>query len=92
MYRETLLLFVYFEACHYNSSFSTKMPLNTYGQNLGPAAGVYEDVYFISHVTDTRTPHAIFFFPLSSSPSSCSHLPSMAIVRCWHDAPATVEG
>ena len=30
------------------------MPLNTYGHSLSPAVGVYEDVYFISPVTDTR--------------------------------------
>ena len=42
------------------------MPLNTYGHSLSPAAGIYEDVYFISSVTDTRAPHVIFFF-LSSS-------------------------
>ena len=37
------------------------MPLNTYGHSLGPAVGVYEDVYFISPITDTRAPHVIFF-------------------------------
>ena len=42
------------------------MPLNTYGHSMGPAAGIYEDVYFISPVTDTQAPHVIFFF-LSSS-------------------------
>ena len=42
------------------------MPLNTYGHSLGPAADVYEDVYFISPITDTRAPPVIFFF-LSSS-------------------------
>ena len=59
MFGEMPLLFAYFEACHYNSSFPTKIPLNTYGHSLGPAAGVYEDVYFISPITDTRAPHVI---------------------------------
>ena len=69
MFGETSLLFVYFEACHYNSSFPTKMSLNTYGHSLGPAAGVYEDVYFITPVTDTRALHIIFFLLFSLSPS-----------------------
>ena len=43
------------------------MPLNTYGHSLGPAADVYEDVYFISPVTDTW-PH------MSSSSSSSPNL------------------
>jgi len=43
------------------------MPLNTYGHSLGPAAGVYEDVYSISPVTDTRAPHVIFFLLFSES-------------------------
>jgi len=43
------------------------MPLNTYGHSLGPAAGVYEDVYFISPVTDTRAPYVIFFLLFSES-------------------------
>ena len=43
------------------------MPLNTYGHSLGPAADVYEDVYFISPVTDMRAPHVIFFLLFSES-------------------------
>jgi len=43
------------------------MLLNTYGHRLGPAAGVYEDVYFIS-LSLTRGPH------MSSSSSSSPHL------------------
>ena len=62
MFGETPLLFVYFEACHYNSMFPTKMPLNMYGHSLGPAASIYKDVYFISPITDTWAPHVIFFF------------------------------
>ena len=75
MFGETPLLFAYFEACYYNSSFPTKMSLNTYGHSLGPAADVYEDVYFITPVTDTWAPHVIFFFLLSSSlsPSRRGH-------------------
>ena len=67
MFGETSLLFIYFEACHYNSSFSTKIPLNTYEHSLGPAADVYEDVYFIS-LSLTRGPH------MSSSSSPSPHL------------------
>ena len=46
------------------------MSQNTYGDDLGPAAGVYEYVYLIAapfHVTDTRAPHVIFLYHLSSS-------------------------
>ena len=67
MFGETSLLFAYFEACHYNSSFPTKMSLNTYGHSLDPAAGVYEDVYFITPVTNMRSPHVIFFLLSSLS-------------------------
>ena len=49
------------------------MPLNTYGHSLGPTAGVYEDVYFITPVTDTWAPHVIFFLLSSLSPSRRSH-------------------
>ena len=38
------LLFVYFETYHYNFSLLTKMPLNTYEDNLGPAT-VYTNTY-----------------------------------------------
>ena len=41
------------------------MPQNTYKDDLGPAAGVYEYVYRIaalSPLTDTQAPHVIFFF------------------------------
>ena len=44
---ETPLLFIYFETYHYNFSLLTKITWNTYGDNLGPAAGVYEYVYCI---------------------------------------------
>ncbi|XP_066323782.1 carboxylesterase 15-like [Miscanthus floridulus] len=40
--------------------------------SLGPAVGVYEDVYFITLVTDTRAPHAIFFFLLSPHPDAAT--------------------
>ena len=78
MFGETPLLFVYFEVCHYNSSFPTNMPQNTYGHGLGPAADVYEDVYFIvaslSPITNTWAAHVIFFFLLSSP-----HLPLLSV-------------
>ena len=67
MFEETPLLFVYFEACYYNLSFSTNMPYNMYGHGLGPAADVYENVQPLSPVTDTWPPHVIFFFLPSSS-------------------------
>ena len=67
MFGETSLLFAYFEACHYNSSFPTKIPLNTYGHSLSLVVDVYEDVYFISLVTDTWALHVIFLFLLSLS-------------------------
>ena len=44
------------------------MPQNTYKDDLGPAAGVYEYVYCIaalSPLTDTQAPYVIFFFLLS---------------------------
>jgi hypothetical protein len=46
--RETPLLFANFEAYHYNPLFPTRMPQNTYGDHLAPAAGVYKYVYFIA--------------------------------------------
>ena len=39
----------------------------------GPSCSVYEDVYFITPVTDTWAPHVIFFFLLSLSPSRRGH-------------------
>ena len=42
--------------CYYNSPSHVKMPLNTYGHSLGPAADVYEDVNFIS-LSLTRGPY-----------------------------------
>ena len=44
---ETPLLFVYFETYHYNFSFLAKMTRNTYEDNMGPTAGVYEYIYCI---------------------------------------------
>jgi len=56
------------------------MSLNTYGHSLDPAAGVYEDVYFITPVTDTRAPHVIFFFLSSSLSPALSLHPDVATV------------
>ena len=79
---KTPLLFAYFEACHYNSSFPTKIPLNTYGHSLGLAVGVYEDLYFIS-LSLTCGPHM-------SSSSSSPHL-SLRLSLSLHPD-ATTEG
>jgi hypothetical protein len=76
-FRETPLLFAYFEAYHYNYSLPIKMPQNTYEDNLDPATGVYEYVNFIEAYPLSLTcgPH------MSSSSFSSCHLPLLSSIR-----------